>query len=265
MGDMASVGEFRDLTSVAAAERFRHFLSERSAALADLTRTAKSAGLDLDGSVPSLLPLWQWIAPQLRPRNPEQDRVGDPSWLIAGHPADDLNSESVALLDGLVSYLGEVFTTQTGHTWELETEDPRSVTYQQPVFASGVFVPVNVLNAMLRDYSERGEADDQLMLWVGATIANTAAADPLQSTDPELEVAVTPGAVPGFDWEIWVDERAESVLGAELFDSLESQFSSIPGVTEVVQEDREIFLVQGSEITQEQLDQAVRNVLSQSL
>ena len=61
-----------------------------------------------------------------------------------------LTGDSVELLDGLVSYLGEVFAAQTDLGWELETHDSRSTTYQHPVFAGGVFVPVNVLNSTLR-------------------------------------------------------------------------------------------------------------------
>ena len=71
--------------------------------------------------------------------------------------------------------------------------------------------------------------------------------------------------MPGFDWEIWVDEAAEFALGTAVFDSLESRFIAIAGVTDVVHEDRELFLVQGKDITGEYLETAVRDTLVQPL
>lgn len=265
MGDMASVGEFRNITAVAAAERFRQFLSERSAASDALAAKAADAGLTLDRSVQSLAPLWKWLGPQLKTRGRFERRSADPSWLIEGHPADTFSGGSIELLDGLVSYLGEVFTAQTGYTWELETQDSRSVTYQQPVFAAGMFVPISVLNAALRRLTDTGEADEQLMYWVGASVANTQAADSAEPDAPSLDVAVSPSDVPGFDWEIWVDEATESFLGTEAFDLLESDFARMPHVINVVHEDREIYLIQAPNTTQKDLETAARNAVGQHL
>lgn len=261
---MASRGEFRDLTAVAAAERFRQFLSERSSALAALVSRAASAGLTLDGSVQSLPTLWEWMAPQLENGNRFERQEHDPSWLVEGHPADALTGDSVELLDGLVSYLGEVFAAQTDLGWELETRDSRSTTYQHPVFAGGVFVPVNVLNSTLRSSAASDVAGEQLMYWVGASIANTNAAGPEEQIARPLDVAVEPIDLPDFNWEIWVDETAESVLGTEAFDSLESRLSAIPQVTAVAHEDREIYLVQAEEITREDLEAAIRRAVDRA-
>lgn len=261
---MASVGEFRNLTPEAAAERFRQLLSERSAASAALTAKATSAGLTLDRSLESLEPLWKWMAPQLKKRGQFEHRSADPSWLVEGHPADALSGGAIELLDGLLSYFGEVFAAQTGYNWELESHDPRSATYQHPVFAAGIFVPIAVLNAALRRLTDTGEADEQLMFWVGAAVANTNAAKLAGQTNRPLDVAVEPSELPDFDWEVWVDEIAESVLGSEAFDSLESSFSAIPQVTDVLHEDREIYLIQAEDITREDLEAVIRGVVDQA-
>jgi hypothetical protein len=70
--------------------------------------------------------------------------------------------------------------------------------------------------------------------------------------------------LPDFDWEIWVDETAESALGTEAFDSLESRFSAIPQVTAVAHEDREIYLVRAEDITREDLEAAIRRVVNRA-
>ena len=204
------------------------------------------------------------MAPQFKKRGQFDDRSADPSWLIEGHPADALSGRSIELLDGLLSYLGEVFAAQTGYNWELETQDPRSVTYQHPVFAAGIFVPIAVLNAALRRLTDTGDADEQLMWWVGAAIANTNAAKLAGQTNHPLDVAVEPSDLPDFDWEVWVDEIAESVLGSEALDSLESSFSAIPQVTGVVHEDREIYLIRAEDTTREDLEAAIRSVVVQA-
>ncbi|HEY0018250.1 MAG TPA: hypothetical protein VGC13_18185 [Longimicrobium sp.] len=53
---------------------------------------------------------------------------------------------------------------------------------------------------------------------------------------------VLPGDAEG-TYRFTMFEGAESYLGAEIFDSLPERFSTIPGVSEVEQEDRESYLV----------------------
>jgi hypothetical protein len=47
------------------------------------------------------------------------------------------------------------------------------------------------------------------------------------------------------DWnaQIWIPEYAEPILGGEIFESLESRLSAIPGIERLAWEDREVFLV----------------------
>ncbi len=259
---MAPEGEFRDLSPEEAEARFRQFLLERPAALERLALRAAPAGVELDRTVESLQPLWGWIASVLRKRRTGELREGDPSWLIRGHPADQLSTSSVVLLDGLISYIGEVFTAQTGHSWELERADDRSVTHQHFVFAGGVFVPVNVLNAALRRWSETGERDWPLGDWVRASIASTNTSAPPRRGS--IDVTVEPANVPDFDWSLWIDETAESQLGTALFSSLEQRLAALPGINGVVHEDREIFLVKGEELTARQVELAARSVVEQA-
>ena len=261
-GRMPSESEFRELSPEDADAQFRQFLLERPAALQRLELNAAAAGVELDRTVRSLEPLWRWITSMLSEKGRDEHRESDPSWLIRGHPADRLSTSSVVLLDGLISYIGEVFASQTGHGWELERADDRSVTFQQFVFAGGLFVPVNVVNAALRRWSDTGDADEQLMYWVGASVANANAS----ASGPEnaIDVAVEPSDVPGFDWQLWVDESAELQLGTALFALLEKKLAEIPGVTGVAHEDREIFLVQGTDLTPSRLELTARSVIEQA-
>jgi hypothetical protein len=54
---------------------------------------------------------------------------------------------------------------------------------------------------------------------------------------------VEPTEDTGWDYQLWVEEWAESYLGAEAFSSLAHRFASTPGVTEVEHMDREVFLI----------------------
>lgn len=243
------------------AERFARFVLERDAARNHLTEAAAAAGLTMDASVESLRPLWEWLAGRLRTKRRWATRRNDPSWVAEGHPADALDAESVALLDGLMSYLRDVFHAETGFDWELEASDPSSVTYLHFVLDGGRFVPLNVVNAALRRWSELGEGDEQLMYWVGATVANTKAA--AHSESQPLDVAADPSEVDGFHWHVWVDELAESVLGTEAYESLEGRMAAIPGVERVVHEDREVFLVEAPSIDRDALVEAVRALIAQ--
>jgi hypothetical protein len=49
---------------------------------------------------------------------------------------------------------------------------------------------------------------------------------------------------PGWNYELWLEEWAESYLGTEQFNSLKSRFASTPGVTAIAHPDRETFLIE---------------------
>jgi hypothetical protein len=99
---------------------FQEYLEERQPALARLRAALAADGQDadamLDGTINSLVPLWQWILSHLAgPDVPGATAPGSvprdvwPSWERYMYEQEkSLSLESLFLLDGLVSYLGPV-------------------------------------------------------------------------------------------------------------------------------------------------------------
>jgi hypothetical protein len=66
----------------------------------------------------------------------------------------------------------------------------------------------------------------------------------------DMEVVRT--EMPGYDVEIWIPESVEHLIGSAAFDGLSERFGAIPGVREVMWEDRELFyakLERGTRLT----------------
>ena len=63
----------------------------------------------------------------------------------------------------------------------------------------------------------------------------------IQALLDELDVSEREG---DRDWnyEFWIPEYAEPILGQEIFESLEGRFRAIPGIERLAWEDREVFL-----------------------
>lgn len=129
---MTKYVNYIDMTKAQSEAGFQEYLDERGPALARLRETVVADGHDpdalLDGSIESLAPLWRWILAHLT-------RTGDPgatdttsvpreqwpSWArYAYETVGELSLESVFLLDGLVSYLGDVVQQRApGARWEI--------------------------------------------------------------------------------------------------------------------------------------------------
>ncbi|MFF0991496.1 hypothetical protein ACFYE1_16665 [Kocuria sp. CPCC 205315] len=122
--------EWMTITQAAAA--LEEYLAERDPALQQLRTGWADHGLNpeekLDGTVGSVVSVWEWITTRVTelgvdPRSLTQDptRPGWPSWarhgmLVDPHPP----AESLALVDGFASYLGQILTTAVPEaSWQI--------------------------------------------------------------------------------------------------------------------------------------------------
>lgn len=110
------------MTPHQAAVALQEYLTERVPALERLRSTLTAHRVDpdglLDGTAGSTAPVWEWITARVteygldpRPLDADPTRPGWNSWarhesLVDPHPP----AESLALIDGFVSYLGQVIT-----------------------------------------------------------------------------------------------------------------------------------------------------------
>uniref|UniRef100_UPI000B41EB94 hypothetical protein n=1 Tax=Arthrobacter globiformis TaxID=1665 RepID=UPI000B41EB94 len=129
---MADYLNYINMTKKQSKAAFQEYLEERVPALERLRGSLAADGQDpdalLDGSVESLVPLWQWILAHLtRADDPAATdttsvpREQWPSWArYGGETVGKLSLESLFLLDGLVSYLGDVVQQRApGARWEI--------------------------------------------------------------------------------------------------------------------------------------------------
>lgn len=124
--------KYRDMTSAQAAAALQEYLDERGPVLVLLRECLVADGQDpvvsLDGTPESLVPLWRWMLSRftrqvadgaIDPASVPPDEL--PSWeryLPGKEPI--LSLDSLRLIDGLVSYLGQVVKERAPMTrWEL--------------------------------------------------------------------------------------------------------------------------------------------------
>jgi hypothetical protein len=120
------------MTKAKSEAAFQEYLDERGPALQRLREALAADGQDpdvlLDGSIESLVPLWRWILADLtRADDPgATDTSSVPreqrhSWARYGYETVwELSLESLFLLDGLVSYLGDVVQQRAPEArWEI--------------------------------------------------------------------------------------------------------------------------------------------------
>ncbi|MEX5295244.1 hypothetical protein QYM41_08180 [Kocuria sp. CPCC 205268] len=123
---------YESMTAREAADALDAYLAERDPALQDLRTSLSGHGLNtdemLDGSVYSLSPLWAWVTARAAELGTvahslaeDPTRPGWPSWarhgrLVDPHPP----AETIGLVDGFVSYLGQVLRTAAPQTtWQV--------------------------------------------------------------------------------------------------------------------------------------------------
>ncbi|WP_188539978.1 hypothetical protein [Kocuria dechangensis] len=192
------------MTGSQAGDALDEFLAERAPALQRLRSALSGLGRDadalLDGSPESVASVWEPITARCAdlgtdPRSLEEDptRPGWPSWarhgkLVDPHPP----AESLALVDGFVSYLAEVITSAVPDALWIVGEHRISdyPTLNYPVLASDshqIFLPALPLYSVYQSAHGRDPMGGPEML---AHVRRTITA--LRGEGPESSVAEEP-------------------------------------------------------------------------
>jgi hypothetical protein len=199
---------YESMDATQAADALDAYLAERGPALQQLRAALADHGLDpgemLDGSVYSLSPLWAWITaraaelgtdPQALAEDPTRSTW--PSWarhgrLVDPHPP----AATLALIDGFVSYLADVLTTQVPEAvWQVghhRIADYPMLHY--PVLAAGrheVFLPAMPLYSAYQSAHGRNPmSGTEMLTHVRRTIAALRGEDASAAAGDEPPVTV---------------------------------------------------------------------------
>lgn len=148
---MTKFVDYINMTKAQSEAAFQEYLDERGPTLQRLREALLADGQDpdalLDGTVESLVPLWRWILSHLTGSDTpgatdtaSVPREQWPSWARYSYETvGALSLESLFLLDGLVSYLGDVVQQRAPEArWEIARHRiKRYHLNKHPVLVSG--------------------------------------------------------------------------------------------------------------------------------
>lgn len=252
-----------------AAAALQEFLEERPHALEHLTRdlAGHSDGtVKLDGTVESLVPLWRWVKSVVSERTTETaepDTSAGPSWLRYGIGVEPtLSPESIAVIDGVISYLCRVVEQGAPHAeWRIGYHRIKSYIWQNhPVLAhDNEEVPLaDLVPGIARGQaSGRRPSDDEKLARIAAAVIQQ-----LNDTDeaaveeePLVEVEdLGEDALRGRELEVSLREDIAHEYSRQV-DRLVKTLVKEEGISSAVREDREVLLVTTPSWSTEQLHQ----------
>ncbi|TLM75327.1 hypothetical protein [Pseudarthrobacter sp. NamB4] len=283
--------DYLNMSVSQAQSAFQEFLDEREAALERLRIRLLADGQNpavlLDGTVDSLVPLWRWIVSRLT--GPRYEGATDPgsvardawpSWERYTREEERvLSLESLALLDGLVSYLAVVVRTHAPTArWEIARHRiKRYAANNHPVLVSGSGeihnflpgIPESEARALLLGLRE--VPDDVIARYARTLI------DGLNAADSGVDQGSNAGDEPLLEVEdLGGDELRGRELEVSLREDIAHQHSPVvgrlvktlakqEGITGVVREDREILLVATGSWTTEQLERWITRYLQDNI
>ena len=264
---------YRQMSRAQGEAAFVEFLAERPVALQRLRGALAGDGIDpdvlLDGSVASLIAVWVWLRARLTGKDAPSQPVGVlPTWSRYSQPEESTLSEaSIQLVDGLISYFGQVVLGQEPQArWRLGF-DPRHRNYayqNEPVLAVdadergqyeiGVWL---ILSGTARRHM-RGEQvpDDEVARRADAVITKlrkALAAGPVAG--PTIEDLIDVSAVEQHDeftHEVAIDHDLILEL-PRIMASLAKALAKEPGIEQVWRADREVLQVSAPTWTDDQL------------
>lgn len=271
---------YQKMTKQEAAAALQEFLEERPRALENLRQLLgeRSGGtVTLDWTVESLIPLWCWVKSVLTERTTEPTDIevsAGPTWLryrVGTEPT--LSSESVALIDGVISYLCRVVEQGAPHAkWRVGYNRVTSYMWQNhPVL---VHDDGEVPLAALVPGKARGQAsgrhpsDDGELARVAAAVIKqlnaTAQEAPLEE-EPLFEVEdVGEDEVQNRALEVSLREDI-SYQHSEDIDRLIEILENEEGISSAFREDREVFLVFTPSWSTEQLHHWVARYIQMNI
>jgi hypothetical protein len=270
---------------------FQEYLEERGPALQRLREALAADGQNpdtlLDGTVESLVPLWRWILANLTvfdapggatdPNSVPREQW--PSW--ARHEYEVMHSlslESLFLLDGLVSYLGDVVQQHAPEArWEIAHHRiKRYHLNKHPVLVSGTGENHNYLPGLprVRAYSHltgfRESPDDAISEYARFLIEKLNRGDEpgdeeMAEEEPLVEVEdLGDDELRGRELEVSLREdivhEHNRVVG-RMIKALKQE----DGITRVIREDREVLLVATADWSADRLQEWVAGYLEENV
>lgn len=276
---------YRKMTKRQAATALAEYLAERPVALQRLRDELAADDRDpdtlLDGTPGSLSPLWGWVATRImamedHPIPFDPDALSPVRWPSWARYSSDLRpstpDEVVALLDGFISYLGDVVTAAAPEAiWQVGYHRIKAYYLQNhPVLASPadnndghLYLPgyVTVTASRLRrrmDPFTEGEFTDYASRLIAA-LRGEVEKIPIAEEEPLVEVAEEDGV---FDVGLH-DEIAHE--HSRKVDRMVKDLAAQPGVESAHREDREMVLVTAPEWDTERLERWVLDWLKARL
>jgi hypothetical protein len=279
-----SMTSYRTMTEPQATKALDEYLAERPAALDRLRAELAADGVDpeamLDGTPDSLTPLWRWVATRIvgladDPAPVSPDAPAPPewpswarytSWLRRSTPA-----EVVTLLDGFVSYLGQVITAHAPEAaWQVAHHRIKAYHLQNhpvltsPLTDSHIFTPVVVSVTANRLRSGLDPLrEDEFTSYAVAVIGRLRGQDEADVAEPEPLVEVGSDDDDGvFDVGLREDVAHEH---SRKVDRLVAELAQQPGIISAFREDREVLLVTAPDWDAEDLQRWVLHWLTTRL
>lgn len=276
---------FRKMTKRQAATALAEYLAERPLALQRLRDELAADDRDpdtlLDGSPESLTPLWRWIATRIMTMedNPipfAPDAPAPTRWPSWARYSSDLRrstpDEVVTLLDGFISYLGDVVTAAAPEAgWQVGNHRIKAyVYYHHPVLASPatdndgqLYLPgmVAVTASRLRRRMDPLR-DDEFTAFATGLIAKLRGEDekvPVVVEEPLVEVGEEDGV-----FDIGLHEEIAHEHSRKV-DRMVKDLTAQPGIDSAYREDREVVLVTAPDWDAERLERWVLDWLKARL
>jgi hypothetical protein len=287
---MAQYVNYINMTKARSEAAFREYLDERGPALERLREALAADGQDrgamLDGTVESLVPLWRWILAHLtRADDPgatdttSVPREQWPSWArYGGETVGKLSLESLFLLDGVVSYLGDVVQQRAPEArWEIAHHRiKRYHLNKHPVLVSGAGEDHHFLPDLPRARAHgdltgfRESPDDTMAEYARGLIEHLNRGDhpadeEMADEEPLVEVEdLGDDDLRGRELEVSLREdivhEHNRVVG-RMIKALKQE----DGITRVIREDREVLLVASPDWSTDRLQGWVASYLGENV
>ena len=271
---------FEKMKKQEAAAALQEFLDERPRALENLNQNLgqhSDHAVSLDGTVESLIPLWRWVKSVLTERTTETldpEASEKPTWIRYGIGTEPtLAPESVALIDGVISYLCRVVEQGAPKArWRVGYNRVKSYMWQNhPVLAhDNEEVPLaDLVPGIARGQaSGRRPSDDDKLARIAAAVIkqlNDGDEEAAVEEEPLIEVEdLGEDEIRGRELEVSLREDIAHEYSREV-DRLVKSLVKEEGITGVVREDREVLLVTTPGWNTEQLQQWVIRYLQENI
>ena len=271
---------YEKMSKQEAAAALQEFLNERPRALKNLARHLTEHPDDtvtLDGTVESLITLWRWAKSVLTERTAEtaeSDGSTSPTWLRYGIGTEPtLTPESVAIVDGVISYLCLVVERGApAARWRVGYNRVKSYMWQNhPVLTAD---GEEVAMAALVPGTARGQvsgglpsADDKLARTATAVIErlNGSSEETIAEDEPLVEVEdLGEDPIRGRELEVSLREDVAHEY-SRVVDRMVKNLAKENGITGAIREDREVLLVTTPTWDASQLEEWVNFYLEDKL